>query len=173
MSRRREQGATVSWADAFGSLRAPASGAIALLGLLLTAIFVLWLFAAEGIYELTVADMQPGSIGAFLTDVFTTGPGWIMIGAGVAVGFVFALVVLMVTIVSFPLLLDRPEAGLGVAIGTSIRAVRGNKRSMALWGLIVAGSLAIGSLPFLLGLAFVIPVLGHATWHLYRKVVER
>jgi uncharacterized membrane protein len=74
--------------------------------------------------------------------------------------------------VSFPLLLDR-DVGLYAAVATSVRAVLANPNTMAFWGLIVAGGLVLGSLPLLLGLIFVMPVLGHATWHLYRKVVPR
>jgi uncharacterized membrane protein len=72
---------------------------------------------------------------------------------------------------SFPLLLDR-HTGVAVAIITSIRAVLVNPLAMATWAVFVAGALVIGSLPFLIGLALVMPVLGHSTWHLYRKVVE-
>jgi len=72
--------------------------------------------------------------------------------------------------VSFPLLLDR-DVTLGAAIRTSARAVVLNPGPMALWGLIVAAGLVIGSIPLLLGLVVVVPVLGHATWHLYRKLV--
>ena len=73
--------------------------------------------------------------------------------------------------VSVPLLLDR-DVGLATAVLTSVNAVLANPVTMALWGLIVVGALIIGSLPFLFGLAVVFPVLGHSTWHLYRKVVE-
>jgi uncharacterized membrane protein len=68
------------------------------------------------------------------------------------------------------MLLDH-NVRLETAIGTSVDAVRENKRTMAIWGLIVAGALVLGSLPLLLGLIVVMPVLGHATWHLYRRVV--
>jgi uncharacterized membrane protein len=94
-----------------------------------------------------------------------------MIVGGVGVGFLFALLVLAISVVSFPLLLDR-DVGLYGAVSTSIRAVATNPSPMALWGLIVAGGLAIGMLPAFLGLIVVLPVLGHATWHLYRKVVR-
>ena len=89
---------------------------------------------------------------------------------GIGVGFLFALAVLVIGVVSFPLLLDR-KVGVGTAIATSVRAVRMNPVQMALWGLIVAASLVVGMIPLLVGLAIVLPVLGHATWHLYRKVV--
>ena len=93
-----------------------------------------------------------------------------MIGIGVSVGFLFALLVLSIGVVSFPLMLDR-DAGLDTAIVTSARAVMANPGPMALWGLIVAGGLVLGTIPCLLGLIIVMPVLGHATWHLYRRVV--
>jgi uncharacterized membrane protein len=172
ISRRREQGDAITWADAFGVVRAPAFGAIVVLGLLLLAIFLLWLAAAQAIYLVTLGPEPPAGVGAFVRDVFTTGAGWAMIALGVGVGFLFALLVLTISVVSFPLLLDR-DVGLYTAVATSARAVGANPGPMAAWGLIVAGGLVLGSLPALLGLILVMPVLGHATWHLYRKVVPR
>jgi uncharacterized membrane protein len=172
MSRRREQSAEIGWSDAFGVIRSPSFPAIVLLGLVLMAIFLLWLTTALKIYAWTLGPRVPASVAMFIRDVFTTHAGWILIGAGVGVGFLFALLVLTISVVSFPLLLDR-ESGLDTAILTSIRAVAANPGPMALWGLIVAAGLVMGSLPFLLGLIIVMPVLGHATWHLYRRVVPR
>jgi uncharacterized membrane protein len=170
MSRRREAGREVIWADALAVVRSPSFGAIVLLGLLLMAIFLLWLAAAWGIYAITLGPAPPVSVTSFVRDVLTTDAGWVMIGAGIGVGFLFALLVLAISVVSFPLLLDR-EVGVDTAILTSVRAVMTNPGPMAGWGLIVAGGLLIGSLPFFLGLVVVMPVLGHATWHLYREVV--
>lgn len=170
ISRRREQGVDITWADAFGVVRAPAFGAIVVLGVVLLAIFLLWLAAAYAIYLVTLGPEPPASIGSFVQDVFTTSAGWALIVVGVGVGFLFALLVLTISVVSFPLLLDR-DVGLYTAVATSVRAVVANPGPMAVWGLIVAGGLAIGSIPLLLGLILVMPVLGHATWHLYRKVV--
>jgi uncharacterized membrane protein len=171
MSRRREQGDRISWIDAFGVVRSPGFGAILVLGLVLLAIFLLWMLAASVIYQLTLGPEPPVSITSFVRDVFTTSAGWTMIVVGVGVGFLFALVVLAISVVSFPLLLDR-DVGLYSAVSTSVRAVATNPGPMALWGLIVAGGLAIGMLPAFLGLIIVLPVLGHATWHLYRKAVR-
>ncbi|MBV8736600.1 MAG: DUF2189 domain-containing protein, partial [Alphaproteobacteria bacterium] len=167
MSRRREQSADIGWADAFGVVRSPAIAAIVLLGLILMAIFLLWLAAAEAIYMLTLGPEAPASIGAFVHDVFMTRDGWVMIIVGIGVGFLFALVVLVIGAISFPLLLDR-AVGLDTAVATSVHAVLANPGPMTLWGLLVAAGLVIGSIPFFLGLAVVLPVLGHATWHLYR-----
>jgi uncharacterized membrane protein len=122
MSRRREQGNRITWVDAFGVIRSPGFGAILVLGLVLLAIFLLWLLAANVIYQLTLGPEPPVSIAAFARDVFTTSAGWAMIVMGVGVGFLFALLVLAISVVSFPLLLDR-DIGLDVAVWTSIRAV--------------------------------------------------
>jgi uncharacterized membrane protein len=172
MSRRREAGMAVTWADAFGVFRSPSFGAIVLLGLVLMAIFLLWLLAAEAIYQTTLGPAPPASLAGFVQDVLATPEGWTMIGLGVGVGFLFALLVLAISVVSFPLLLDR-EVGIDTAVVTSVRAVFGNPGPMAAWGLIVAGGLVIASIPFFLGLIIVMPVLGHATWHLYRLIVPR
>ncbi|CAH2598602.1 conserved membrane protein of unknown function [Rhodovastum atsumiense] len=170
MSRQRERGGHAGWSSAFGVVRAPAFGAILLLGLILTGIFVLWLLAAQAIYDVTLGPEPPVSVSAFVQDVFTTPAGWAMIVGGIGAGFLFALLVMAISVVSFPLMLDR-EVGLETAVWTSIRAVAANPRPMAMWGLIVAASLVIGSIPLFFGLVIVLPVLGHATWHLYRKVV--
>jgi uncharacterized membrane protein len=173
MSRRREQGEDVTWADALKVRHSPQFGAILKLGLLLTGIFLLWLVAAQAIYDLTLGPKLPVSIGAFADAVFTTPAGWALIVVGVGVGFLFAVLVLSISVVAFPMLLDREDITAETAIATSIRAVRTNKRTMAVWGLIVATGLVIGSIPLLVGLVVVMPVIGHATWHLYRRVVPR
>ncbi|MFO1157700.1 MAG: DUF2189 domain-containing protein [Reyranellaceae bacterium] len=170
ISRRRERGIETSWTDVFGVLRSPALGAIAVLGMLLVALFVVWLVAANLIYTITLGPDAPVSALAFARDAGTTPQGWAMIAAGLGVGFLFALTVLVISVVSFPLLLDR-DVGVGTAIETSIRAVRMNPLPMAVWGLIIAAGLVIGTIPLLVGLAIALPILGHATWHLYRKVV--
>jgi uncharacterized membrane protein len=171
MSRRREQGLDVSWKHALDIRHSPSLAAIMVLGLLLVAIFLVWIAVAQGIYVATFGYVPAASMPDFINQVFTTPQGWTLAIVGNFVGFLFAAVVLTLTVVSFPLLLDR-DVGAAVAILTSVRAVMANPVTMAMWGLIVAAMLLIGSLPAFLGLAVVVPILGHATWHLYRKVVE-
>lgn len=171
MSRRREQGIEITWRDAFGVLNSPAFGSVLALGIMLFAIFVAWIFAAQLIYDNTLGPEAPASVGSFLREVFMTAEGWQMILLGFGVGFLFAVLAFSVSVVSFPLLLDR-KVGVGTAVSTSLRAVAANPVTMAMWGLIVALALAIGSIPLFVGLIIVMPILGHATWHLYRKVVE-
>ncbi|MGD9508426.1 MAG: DUF2189 domain-containing protein [Geminicoccaceae bacterium] len=172
MSRRREQGRSVGWGDAFGVVATPAFGAVVVLGLVLVGIFLLWLVTAYTIYQATMGQEGIVALGSFLHNVVGSPEGRTLMVVGIGVGFLFALVVLAISVVSFPMLLDR-DCGVPTAVRTSIRASLVNPVPIAVWGLIVAGGLAIGSLPFLLGLIVVVPVLGHATWHLYRRLVPR
>ncbi|MBV9828004.1 MAG: DUF2189 domain-containing protein [Alphaproteobacteria bacterium] len=170
MSRRRETGRSNGWADALAVTRSPGFGSIMLFGLLLMAIFLAWLGVALMIYDRTLGPDAPVSLAAFAHDLFATQAGWTLIAVGMGVGFVFALGVFAISVVSVPLLLER-DTGLGMAIGTSLRAITANPGPLALWGGVIAASLLLGSVPFLLGLIVVMPVLGHATWHLYRRLV--
>ena len=172
MSRRREQGGDISWADAFGVFRSPSLGAISVLALLLIGLYLAWLFAAAAIYRVALGPEPPASLQAFLRDVFTTGAGWAMVGAGVGVGLLFAVLAFAISVIAAPLLLDRP-VGVATAIWTSIRVVAMNPGPMILWGAIVTAGLVIGAIPFFVGLIIVLPVLGHATWHLHRRLVPR
>lgn len=171
LSRRREQGLEASWKEAFGVLRSSSLPAIVTLGSLLMAIFIAWLIAAQVIYNATFGDIRHASLAAFASDIFTTRTGWTLIVVGNVVGFLFAVLAFAISVVSFPLLLDR-DVSFAAAIATSVRTVAANPVTMALWGIVVVAALVLGSIPFLIGLAIVMPVLGHSTWHLYRKAVE-
>ena len=134
LSRRREAGLEVSATDAFHVLHSPSIGAIVALGILLTLIFLIWVATANAIYVAHFGYAAPESVGQFLHDVFMTPAGWSLIVIGNGVGFLFALVVLTISVVSFPLLLDR-DAGAAGALLTSVRAVLANPVPMALWGI--------------------------------------
>jgi uncharacterized membrane protein len=168
ISRRRERGAEASWRNVFDVLRSPAIGSILALGVLLVGLFLLWLWAADAIHAATLGRLPPGI--PLQEALFGTPEGWRMIWMGNLVGFGFAAAVLVLTAISFPMLLDR-DGGVAAAVATSVRAFAVNPLPMAAWGLIVAVLLLLGSLPLFIGLAVVLPVLGHATWHLYRAVV--
>lgn len=170
LSRRREAGLSASWGDAFELIRSPALGAIILLGAYLLALFAAWMGTAYLIFLVTMGPTLPESAMAFLRDAATTPEGWSMILLGVPAGAVFAGLVLAISVVAFPLILDR-HTGLAVAVATSLRVTRANPGAVILWGMIVAVSLAIAAIPFFLGLVVVMPVLGHATWHLYRRAI--
>jgi uncharacterized membrane protein len=171
LSRRREQGLDCTASHVVVDLfQSPAIGSVAVLGLSLMVVFLVWLAVAQGIYFALFGGAAPESLAGFVHDLAVTPAGHLLIIVGNGVGFLFALLVLTISVVSFPLLLDR-QVGLGTAVLTSCRAVAANPATMALWGLIVAAALVLGSAPLLFGLAVVFPVLGHATWHLYRAIV--
>jgi uncharacterized membrane protein len=170
ISRRRERGEHVSWGTAFRVMSSPAMGSILGLGSVLLILFFAWLAIAYGIYAVTLGPEPPKSAAVFFEQVFSTPAGWAMIALGIGIGAIFAAAALAIAVVSFPLLLEH-DVGMATAIRTSLKAVAENPQTMALWGLIVAGLLVLGSLPALAGLVVVMPLLGHATWHLYRKMV--
>ncbi|MBX9710133.1 MAG: DUF2189 domain-containing protein [Xanthobacteraceae bacterium] len=171
LSRRREAGEQPSAVHAMDVLKSPSLGAMLALGGLLMVLFAVWIAAAQAIYILTFGYAPAASMTHFATTVLGTPQGWALILIGCGVGFLFALVALCVSVVSFPMMLDR-HASAPEAMLVSLQAVAKNPIPMAMWGVIVAALLIAGSLPFFLGLTIVVPVLGHATWHLYRKVIE-
>jgi len=169
-SRRREQGLDISWEHAFNVMRHPSMNLL-MLSLLIGVIYFVWLAAAFAIYRQIYGSIVPTSITDFIWEVLTTPAGWTLIIVGCGVGFLFAIVVLAISAVSFPMLLDM-HVSVVRAVQTSVHAFLVNPMTMMLWGFIVAGLLLIGAVPLFAGLAVVMPVLGHATWHLYRKVVK-
>jgi uncharacterized membrane protein/nuclear transport factor 2 (NTF2) superfamily protein len=171
LSRRRELGLDTSWKHAFDILHSPSLQSIVALGLLLLALVGVWLAVAQAIYDANLGPDEPLKLRDFIKRVLTTPEGYKLIIAGNAVGFLFAVLAFCLSVVSFPLLLDR-NVGMAAAIATSIRAIFRNPVAMIQWAVLVAGLLILGSLPFFLGLAIVVPVLGHSTWHLYRKLIE-
>ena len=171
LSRRREQGLDTDWTHAFDLLQKDSFRSLLALGAMLIVLFIIWIAVANAIYVAHFGYAAPQSLAGFARDLLTTPTGRSMIVIGNLVGFLFALAAFMISVVAFPLLMDR-NIGTMAAVATSVKAVLRNPLTMALWGLIVAVALLIGSLPLFIGLAVVIPVLGHATWHLYRKVVE-
>lgn len=170
MSRRREQGEQVNWLDAMKVFGSSAIGSIIGVGLLLLAIFGVWLAVAYQIGVATLGAETPPTLRMFLERVFLSEASPGLIAGGIGVGFIFAALAFAVSVVSIPLLLDR-DVGLWVAIKTSVKAVTTNLGTMAVWAMIIAGALVLGSIPALVGLIVVVPILGHASWHLYRKVV--
>jgi len=170
LSSRRERGLEASAWDAFGVLRSPSFGAMLGLGTLLLALFVTWVATAQAIYIAVFGYEGAAGPSDFARRVLTTPQGWWLIVVGCGVGFLFALVALCISVISFPMMLDR-HASASEAMVTSLRVAAKNPVTTAAWGLIVAALLVLGSLPFFLGLAIVIPLLGHATWRLYRKAV--
>lgn len=170
ISRQQEDGGAASWGTALAALRGRVIGPVMVLGLFLLGWFLLWMAAAFAIYSMTLGPAMPDSTLGFIRDVFMTSAGWMMIFLGMAVGAIFATVVLIVSAIGFPMLIDKP-VGLPVAVVTSAKVFDQNRSTMLMWGLCVAVLLAIATIPVFLGLILVLPWLGHSTWHLYRMAV--
>jgi uncharacterized membrane protein len=170
VSRRREQGLPHSFDYAFSVLRSPAMTSILAVGFTLMVIFLLWLATAQALYQSLFGVWAPQSWGHFLNQLFTTHAGHRLLALGVGIGFVYAVIAFAIGAISFPLLLDQ-DVGAAVAILTSVKAVLKNPLVMAAWALIIAAALAAGMATLFVGLAIATPILGHATWHLYRRVV--
>lgn len=172
LARRREEGRDASWWHFLDPLNGRSRLPLAVLTFGLAVLFVGWLIVAYLIYAATFGTEAPLRVGDFLRDVFTTSAGWQLIILGNLAGAGFAILTLIFSIVSFPMVVDKPVDA-GVAIRTSIAAVRRNPREIAGWGLRVAGLIVLGLLPAAIGLAVVLPWLGYATWHLYTRLVVR
>lgn len=171
LARRREAGLESTWAHFFDVTRRPNFDAILAVTGILLLIFFAWVVAAWVLYA-AFFEAPPVTVGDFLTALFTTPRGWGLIVVGNLVGLVFAWMVLALSVVSLPMLVDR-NIDARTAIATSLAAVRANRGVMARWGLVVAALLVLGSIPAFVGLALVLPWLGYATWHLYTRLVDR
>jgi uncharacterized membrane protein len=170
ISRRRERGENPGWRDAMAVLRSPAIGSIVAVGAMLFVLFTLWLTSAQALYESLFGPSPPHTLDALVNQILTQPGGMTLLAVGTGLGALFALVVLCTSVIAFPLMLDR-DVGAYVAVETSFRAVLHNPVPLLAWGVIVGAGIFLGSLPLFVGLAVVLPILGHATWHLYRKLV--
>ena len=171
MSRRRERGLELTWRGAFDFVHSASFAPIAALSIVMMLLYVSWLFLAQFLYFGLFGDTSPASVGAFVSELFGTRHGAALMLYGTVIGFLYALTALAISAIAFPLMLDAP-ASMATAVATSARAIFSNPAVMATWGIVVVGLLALGGAVFLIGLGVVLPVLGHASWHLYRKLVE-
>ena len=172
LARRREDGLESGWRHFLDVTKRPTFEDIAMVAGLLLVIFGAWIAAAGGLYVALFGWKVASTIPSFMTQVFTTPEGWALILIGLVIGIAFAALVLAISIVSLPMLVDC-DVTARVAVTASIRAARENKREMVLWGLTVAGLLVAGSIPLFIGLAVVLPWLGYSTWHLYTRLIDR
>ncbi len=172
LARRQELGLDSSWRHFLDAQRGPTADALMTLTAMLGLLFLVWILAAAGITFATIGVRPFDSASAFVQAVLTTRQGWEMVIVGNLVGLGFAILALAMSVVSFPMLVDRP-VGVRTALRTSLRVTAKNPMTVAAWGLIVTGMLVLGALPALVGLGVVLPVLGYSTWHLYTRAVVR
>lgn len=168
VSRRREAGLPMSWGAVLGALRGRGDEQIVSMGALVFVAFGFWLMIAHGIFAVFLAE---SGIGTESLALFATTAGMMMLVVGGAVGAVLAWAFYAVTVVSLPMLVHR-EVDFLTAIIVSLAVVRSNPLTMLIWAAVIAITLFAAMLPAFLGLLVVLPVLGHATWHLYRRAVS-
>ncbi len=170
-SRSRENGEAMSLRLALRFVHSSSFAPILALSILMTVLYLFWLYVAELIYFGLFGTVPLGSVSEFIGELFATQSGWLLIAYGNFVGFLFAFSAMALSVVSFPLALDKPVTSI-TAASVSVRAFTENKLVLGVWGIVVAALLALGAALLFIGLAVVLPVLGHATWHLYRKLIE-
>lgn len=168
VSRRREAGLPIRWGPVLGALRGQGDEQLLSMGGLVFVAFGFWLTVAHGIFAIFMAE---SGIGGESLALFATPAGLAMLVVGSVVGGIMALTFYAVTVVSLPMLVDR-KVDFITAMITSLKAMRANFAVLLAWALLIAISLAAALLPLFLGLLVVLPVLAHATWHLYRRIVR-
>lgn len=169
VSRRREAGMPMSWRAVLGALRGRGDEQILSMGVILFVAFAFWLMVAHGIFAIFMAE---SGIGSESMELLRTGAGIMMLLVGSIVGGLMALAFYAITVVSLPMLVDR-EVDFITAIIVSLATVRSNKFVLLAWAAVIAITLFVAMLPLFLGFLVVLPVLGHATWHLYRRSVGK
>jgi uncharacterized membrane protein len=169
VSRRREAGEPLSWGPILSALKGRGDGQLALMAVGVLIAFGFWIILARGIFAIFLGT---SGIGFESLGTLWTLPGIAMLLVGTAVGGLVALALFTVTVMSLPMLLDR-DIDFVTAMITSVRAVSGNPQVMMKWAALIAGLLFAAMVPLFLGLVVVLPILGHATWHLYRRAVAR
>jgi uncharacterized membrane protein len=171
ISRRREAGQPLVFRDILGAVVRQKDRQIPSMAAVIVVFFLFWNFLAHTIFALFLGKSTITNVSSSL-GVFLTPEGMMMLAFGTAVGAVFATLLYALTVVSLPMLLDDREVDFVTAMLTSIALVRENPVVMLGWGAFIAVLLFVGMLPGFLGLFVVLPVLGHATWHLYRRAVH-
>lgn len=168
VSRRREAGLDLGWGVVLGALRGRGDEQILSMGVIVFVAFGFWLMVAHGIFAVFLAE---SGIGSESLELFRTNAGLMMLVVGSVVGGLMALAFYAITVVSLPMLVDRKVDFL-TAIIVSLATMRSNRGVMLGWAVLIAAVLFVAMLPLFLGLLVALPVLGHTTWHLYRRAVS-
>ena len=170
VSRRREAGEPISIAGIWAKVRS--RGELGWMAFVTLFIFLIWMYQVRLLIALLLGlNASFATLPQFITVVLTTNEGLLFLAIGNAVGAALSLILFSLTVVSFPLLLDR-DVDFVTAMVTSVRAVVMSPLPMIGWAAVIVVLLIVSALPYFLGLLVTLPVLGHATWHLYRRIVE-
>ncbi len=172
VSRRRETGADITWSGILGVVFAQRKRELGWMAFVTMFVLIIWMYQVRILLAVFLGfRATPGTIDAFLEVLLTTPEGLMFLLVGHIVGAILALLLFSITVVSFPILLER-DIDFITAMITSVRSVTKNPRPMIGWAVVVTLSLVVAIAPFFVGLFFVLPILGHTTWHLYRRLVE-
>lgn len=170
ISRRHESGLPITWRGVLAEVFRQRERQLSWMAFVVLFIFWIWIYQVRLLLALFLGFKIPATLAAFATVVTTTPQGMLFLLVGTIVGAALATILFSVTVISMPLLLDH-DIDFVTAMITSLRAVYQNALPMLAFGVVVA-ALALGSLvPAFLGLLVVLPFLGHATWHLYRRAI--
>jgi uncharacterized membrane protein len=170
ISRRREKGEPLQWGPVLGVIFAQRRRETGWMAFVTLFVLVMWMYQVRVLLALFIGLHAPTTFDGFIEVVVGTPEGLMFLGIGHVVGAFNSLVLFSLTVVSFPLLLDR-EVDFVTAMITSVRSVFTNPKPMVGWAFIIMVLLMISIAPFFLGLFVALPILGHTTWHLYRKLV--
>ena len=171
VSRRLENGSPLGWSQVLSAVWAQRRRELSWMAFVMLFVFWMWMYQVRLLLALILGRMSFSTLEKFLTVVFTTEQGWTFLAVGHLVGGALSLVLFSITVISIPLLMDR-EVDIITAMITSVKAVLASPLPMLLWGVAVTLAVLIACAPFFLGLLVVLPVLGHATWHIYRRAVQ-
>lgn len=169
VSRRQERGLPLSWGSVFGAIGASGRREMGWMAIVTTFMLVIWIEIATVIY-LLFFGLQPLGWGDFVATVTGSWNGLMFLVIGNTAGAVLGLAVFAISAVSFPLLLDR-DIDFVTAMITSVRSVIENPGPMIFWAICIAAALALSLLSVFVGLFVILPVMGHATWHVYRRLI--
>ena len=170
VSRRLEAGAPLSWGAVLSVMWAQRRSELSWMAFTMLFIFWVWMYQIRLLLALFLGRLSFSSLAGFLEVVLATPQGWMFLGLGHVIGGALALILFSVTVVSMPMLMER-EVDFVTAMITSIKAVIASPVVMLGWGVVVTLAVIAACVPFFLGLLVVLPVLGHTTWHIYRRAV--
>ena len=170
ISRRLERGEPLEWGPILTAGFRSQHGQLPLFMVLAVFLFFAWIVLARVVFAISFGTASMTNVSSSL-ELFLTAPGLLMLAIGTLVGAALAALLFAISVVSVPLLVDR-NIDVVTALITSVRATIENQSAMLYWGLIVALATVVAMLPLFLGMVLVFPALGHASWHLYRRMID-
>ncbi len=171
MSRRLQEGKSFGWSEILGVMANQRKREMGWMAFVTLFIFWVWIYQVRLWLAITLQNASFSDFEGFLNVVFYTPQGWTFLAIGTCVGAFLSGVLFSVTVVAMPMLLDR-ETNFVSAMLTSIRVVTENPVVMLGWAAIISVTMLLSMAPAFLGLVFTLPILGHTTWHLYRRAVS-